>query len=145
MGWEVEPRNADRDAGQWHEGPGAIVIVTRRPTRGPSELFEGKCEGWNDDRKSESAETSGDTAIAIARESGKLETRDDVEPKKESEREITARLTCDCGFRVPFTTVTTKSYNQAEEKVEDRQCGIDSIQREQGALDTNVSNKMGDQ
>lgn len=105
---EVEPRNADRDAGQWHEGPGAIVIVTRRPTRGPSELFEDKCEGWNDDRKSESAETSGDTATAIARESGKLETRDDVEPKKESARDITARLTCDCGFRVPFTTVDHK-------------------------------------
>ena len=52
----------------------------------------------NDDRKRESAETSGDAAITIARESGKPETRDDVEPKKESEGDITARLTCDCGF-----------------------------------------------
>ena len=49
------------------------------------------------------------------------------------------------GFEFPSRQLTTKSHNQAEEKVEDRQRGIDSIQREQGALDTNVSNKMGDQ
>ena len=75
-----------------------------------------RVKAGNDDRKRESAETSGDAAMTIARESGKPETRDDVEPKKESEGDITARLTCDCGFQVPFTTVDHKISQSGREK-----------------------------